>query len=322
MHFATAVKFVLGMRVVVATSGAIVAANIGTIATVAGVNIAYSLGFILGSLVSSIGLPVLLLVLGLLIGAALDSECEQYCNELNNPDPATCTTYTYIQDIFGPCPNIRVYNHCATQEEYYLAYTQWGYSPGDRDNTNCISARFWSAGKWKFSILLRATTREIVIIDSVEDPLYESTFLFEYPHGGECVVSSEEITITECPTPHEPDNGCDCNNQKKVWLQVIYGSLDDSKLNNNFTSAKGCWIVGYQYDADNNLSIAYNPGLNEEWLKFKALKPNEVDSKLASNIEVKNDIETAKGWDRAYWNAIKLDTECRQWQPGDLIPTK
>lgn len=314
MHFATAVKFVLGMRVVVATSGAIVAANTGTIATVAGVNIAYTLGFVLGSLVSSIGLPVLLLTIGLVVGSILDSECEQYCNELNNPDPDTC--YTYSQSIYAQCPPIRMYNYCSSDDSYYEDWLQ--YTPGSHATTNCIISRVWFNRQWQWWIQTTSGERFIV---PPGDALYESTFLFEYPSDSECYVGEEEIT--ECPVPHEPDNGCDCQDEnKKVWLQVVYGSLDDSKLNNNLTSAKGCWIVGYQYDSDNNLSIAYNPGLNQEWLKFKALKPNEVDSKLTSNIEIKNDIETAKGWDRAYWNAIKLDTECRQWQPGDLIPTK
>lgn len=323
MHFATAVKLVLGLRVAFATNGAIVASNAATLATTATVNIPYVLGFALGSLVSSIGFTVVLFFVGLVAvsSGGNSTECENYCDAIEQYQQ-DYAIYQEQQSILDEEYDTSYQDWLEERDEwkrdYYQPYQSCWSQNYQPVYDQCIIERdglgvFLPDGEYlnPHQVCSNRALKESSQVCSDLDPPPEPIQPNYYDC---CYLEPPELSI------HEPDNSCNCEGFKKVWLQVVYGSLDDGNLNNNLTFPKGCWIVAYEYDEDNNLSITYNPGLNEVWLKSLALLPDQVQ--LNSNIEVQNDIETAKGWDRAYWNAIQVDVECRGWQPGDLIPTR
>ncbi len=115
------------------------------------------------------------------------------------------------------------------------------------------------------------------------------------------------ITYPACSSPNCPPG-------KKVWTQVLWASP-----NENFTEAKGCYIVAYSQDAPTlPVNIEYNPFLPKLFVESRALSYYLVNGDRYRGLqdnEWKN-LESVSGWDKGYWRSEVTDPECRGWRPG------
>lgn len=252
MHFATAVKFIVGLRVAVVSNSAIVVSTTTALATR---TLPYLVGSFLGSLFSPF--PMFVLIASILNVDLCSQQCQEYNQALSAYDQAW-------QNYYIQCDRYR--------ESYY--------APGG-EHDQCIARNYYG-------------------------------WLICQPF---CPVEAPSLEF-----PHIPDQ-CDCQDQnRKYWIQIVYGQEITTEIpNNHIASPSGCWAVLFSYDPDNNLFIEYNPGLNQDYLRFKALKPNQVKN---SDIDTEVEEDTFQAFDKAFWAAQYVDMECRKWQPGDLIPTK
>ncbi|MEG4501578.1 hypothetical protein QUB05_30740 [Microcoleus sp. F10-C6] len=105
-----------------------------------------------------------------------------------------------------------------------------------------------------------------------------------------------------------------CPAGKKVWLQVLWGSTSGKA-----SDSKGCFLVAYSQDLHNTpVKVEYNPFLPLPFVTVRAASYYLVKGdkfRGLNTTEFKN-LESVQGWDRGYWMAESVDTECRGWRPG------
>jgi hypothetical protein len=121
---------------------------------------------------------------------------------------------------------------------------------------------------------------------------------------------------SECGSTIPPD----CPEGKKVWLQVFWASP-----RGNASDAKGCFIVAYSQDSrDLPPVIEYNPFLPEAFVKRQALNYDLIvgDKFAGADSTAWRDLDSVSGWDKGYWSAEGIDTECRGWRPGWSLKVK
>ncbi|MEG3842934.1 hypothetical protein [Microcoleus sp. herbarium14] len=114
-------------------------------------------------------------------------------------------------------------------------------------------------------------------------------------------------TYPACSSPN-------CPAGKKTWLQVLWASPTG-----NFSDSKRCFIAAYSQDAPTlPVKIEYNPFLPETFVRSRAISYYLVDDDLFRGLQDKEwrNLESVTGWDKGYWKAEQIDSECRGWRPG------
>lgn len=349
MHFATAVRLIIGLRV--ATTGAIVVAKTTSI-VFATQTLPYLAGFSIGYLFSAS--PLLVLLFALIGSVGSSDSCDDFCD---------CYKENLESGYYDKCPvgsnSCSVDSPCTAPQdcEIVSSYSYGGYLksyPAHFVQASTGYRMTFFYGNWTTDYWLNfdgnCAWGPATYIRKSPFPPFSSPYL-----GGALVQSlevcrsSDNSDYTNCDVPiitstctdefysscdtssyvdeHSPDQDCgDCSGSSgsRPWIQIVYGQIDDDIDNNQISSAQGCWAVGYSYDKDNNLSIEYNPGLNEDYLKFKALKPSDLSYNIESmdSSTIDQEIPDSKHFDTYFWAAESVDVECRHWQPDQVFPIK
>lgn len=287
-------KIAGGLRALVTEAGPIVATSVGLLSAR---SVAYLVGFALGSIVSS-WLPIiitLIAVAGFFDAGSNTPECEAYRAQMRAIDDANRTAFAAYQVASQP---------------YIVASKAWS----DRyiSALNSLSRSFQASGG-------------CTAICEADVGDHDSAGFLCY----HCMRSNQERIDREAneqagpmPQPPPPPNyqtypACsspDCPPGKKVWTQVLWASP-----NENFTEAKGCYIVAYSQDAPTlSVNIEYNPFLPKAFVQSRALSYYLVNGDRYRGLqdsEWKN-LESVSGWDKGYWRSEVTDPECRGWRPG------
>jgi len=289
-------KIAGGLRAVVTEAGPIIATSVGLLSAR---SVAYFLGFSLASIVSA-WLPIiatLISVAGFFNAGSNTPECEAYRAQMRAIDASNRALMATYQLTLAP----------------YIAAA------------NAYSLRYMNALK---SLAPSYDASKICVAECSERCTYYpgSTcgFLCSgcYRRVSDDYYAAARAAAGNPPVPPPPPNlqtypACsapNCPPGKKVWTQVLWASP-----NENFTQAKGCYIVAYSQDAPTlPVKIEYNPFLPKLFVQSRALSYYLVNGDRYRGLqdnEWKN-LESVSGWDKGYWRSEITDPECRGWRPG------
>jgi hypothetical protein len=276
-------KIAGGLRVVVTEAGPIIVTSVGLLSAR---SVAYFVGFTLSSIVSA-WLPIiatLISVAGFFNAGSNTPECEAYRAQMRSIDAANRAALTIYQ------PNYQIWYE-NNQKPWYAAKIAYEIP--------------------RMRAAFQACSVGICEIDTIG-------FLC-----ADCIRWAQEITYP-VPAPVPPPapkfqtypacSAPNCPPGKKVWTQVLWASP-----NENFTEAKGCYIVAYSQDAPNlPVKIEYNPFLPKLFVESRALSYYLVNGDRYRGLQDNKwkNLESVQGWDKGYWRSEVTDPECRGWRPG------
>jgi len=294
-------KIAGGLRLIITEAGPRVATSIGLLSAR---SIAYIVGFALGNIASA-WLPIiatLVSITGFFNAGSNTPECEAFRAQMRAIDDANRAAFAAWQ-----------VTHKAYVDGPYKNYLREAQALASRSAT---SARSTCAGQ--------VESRGCVVCAG------------SCGWGRSCCVSTTCYPRSECegreftrlntgltvPTPPAPPairtypacSSPNCLPGKKVWTQVIWGSVDG-----NFTDVKGCFIVAYSQDAPSlPVKIEYNPFLPKPFVESRALSYYLVNGDRYRGLRDNDwrNLESVNGWDKGYWRSEVTDSECRGWRPG------
>jgi hypothetical protein len=293
-------KIAGGLRILITEAGPVVATSVSLLSAR---SIAYFVGFGLGSIVSA-WLPiiaVLISVAGFFNAGSNTPECEAYRAQMRAIDDANRAAFAAWQVnnkayIDGPYKN------------YLLAAQALALSAAKKAKLTCanepesISCLICGGGGVQGPSCVTSTCFPMRECQDREFKRF-NTGLSVPPPPLFPVIK----TYPACSSPNCPPG-------KKVWTQVLWGSPND-----NFTEAKGCYIVAYSQDAPTlPPKIEYNPFLPKLFVESRALSYYLINGDRYRGLqdnEWKN-LESVSGWDKGYWRSEVTDPECRGWRPG------
>ncbi len=293
-------KIAGGLRAVVTEAGPIIATSVGLLSARSVVSF---IGFTLGSIVSA-WLPIiatLISVAGFFNAGSNTPECEAFRAQMRAIDAANQAALaswriTYKAFLEGPYATYQAQaqalaassrasaiSTCSGQPESVFCIVCGG---GGIQGISCVSSTCNRRAECESREFQRLNTG----LNAPTFPPYPN--LQTYP---------------ACSAPNCPPG-------KKVWTQVLWASP-----NENFTEAKGCYIVAYSQDAPTlPVKIEYNPFLPKLFVESRALSFYLVNGDRYRGLqdnEWKN-LESVSGWDKGYWRSEVTDPECRGWRPG------
>jgi hypothetical protein len=289
-------KIAGGLRAVVSQAGPIIATSVGLLAAR---SVAYFVGFTLGSIVSA-WLPIiatLISVAGFFNAGSNTPECEAYRAQMRAIDASNRVLAANYQLTLAP--------YIAAANAYSLRYMNALKSLAPSYNALTIC-------KWECAEV--CTSRS------------HSTCGFLcwgcYQRVSNQYYAAARAAAGSPPVPPPPPNyqtypACsapNCPPGKKVWTQVLWASP-----NENFTEAKGCYIVAYSQDAPTlPVKIEYNPFLPKLFVESRALSYYLVNGDRYRGLQDNQwkNLESVSGWDKGYWRSEVTDPECRGWRPG------
>jgi len=293
-------KIAGGLRALVTEAGPIVATSVGLLSAR---SVAYFVGFALGSIVSS-WLPIiitLVAVAGVFNAGSNTTECEAYRAQMRAIDDANRTAFAAYQALYKVYADGPYKNYLLAAQALSLSASQQAASTcsGQLESVSCVVCG--GGGIQGISCVSTTCNRR-----------------------AECESSEfKRLNIPPPPPPPPPPpsiqtypacSAPDCPPGKKVWTQVLWASP-----NENFTEAKGCYIVAYSQDAPTlPVNIEYNPFLPKLFVESRALSYYLVNGDRYRGLqdsEWKN-LESVSGWDKGYWRSEVTDPECRGWRPG------
>jgi hypothetical protein len=275
-------KLVGGLRLLVAEMAPLVVTSASVLSVRSA---AYLVGFTLGS-VASVWLPiiaVLISVTGLFSLFSGSDECDAYRAQIAEIDQINFSVMQeYQKEYFDWEQKIYIPYMQRTNENYKICNdilkdqgSYAGYNPYSSCIENVISQ---------------------IRLNAPQPPPFPSSLLISYPCAG------------------GSGGGPDCPANKKVWLQVIWGSPTG-----NFSDSKGCFLVAYSQDApDLPIEVEYNPFLPKKFVELRPLPYYSIKGDRFRNLEQPTwkNLESVEGWDKGYWIAESVDPECRGWSPG------
>jgi hypothetical protein len=289
-------KIAGGLRAVVTEAGPIIATSVGLLSAR---SVAYFVGFSLGSIVSA-WLPIiatLISVAGFFNAGYNTPECEAYRAQMRAIDASNRALMASYQLTLAP----------------YI------------DAANAYSLRYMNALK---SLAPSYDSLKICADSCREKCTYYShstcgfSCAFCYQRVSDEYYAAARAAAGAPPVPPPPPafqtypacSAPDCPPGKKVWTQVLWGSP-----NENFTEAKGCYIVAYSQDAPTlPPKIEYNPFLPKLFVESRALSYYLVNGDRYRGLQDNDwkNLESVSGWDKGYWRSEVTDPECRGWRPG------
>ena len=289
-------KIVGGLRAIVSQAGPIIAASVGLLSAR---SVAYFVGFALGSIVSA-WLPiiaVLISVAGFFNAGSNSPECEAYRAQMRAIDASNRALMASYQLTLAPyiaaanAYNLRYMNAIKLLAPSYdaLKICKWECAEvcTSRSNSTCgfLCSSCYRIVSHQFYTAARAAAGSPPV--PPPPPAFQT-----YP---------------ACSAPNCPPG-------KKVWTQVLWASP-----NQNFTEAKGCYIVAYSQDAPTlPPKIEYNPFLPKLFVESRALSYYLVNGDRYRGLKDDDwkNLESVSGWDKGYWRSEVTDPECRGWRPG------
>ncbi|MEG5206676.1 hypothetical protein [Microcoleus sp. S13_C3] len=288
MRFA---KLAGGLRLLISTAAPLVVSSASLLSARTA---AYLVGFGLGSILS-IWAPVILTLVSLtgsFGGGATDTSiCDAYRAQLAQLEAINASRIAECNHLY------EVYN--SAYQAWLIRYidfrNSYPYDSCDKICADDISGHY----------LCSSCLRDI-----------ETQFNLHAPVPPELPLCQQLEDISACGSESPPD----CPFGKKVWLQVLWASP-----RGNASDSKGCFIVAYSQDSpDLPVDIEYNPFLKEQFVRSRAADWSSIiGNKLAGVDTTKwKDLNSTKGWDKGYWAAEFVDTECRGWRPGWSLKIK
>jgi len=289
-------KIAGGLRAVVTEAGPIIATSVGLLSAR---SVAYFLGFSLASIVSA-WLPIiatLISVAGFFNAGSNTPECEAYRAKMRAIDASNRALMASYQLTLGPyiaaanAYSLRYMNALKSLASSYNALTicadfcreRCTYYPGSTCGFSCSSCYRRVSDDYYAAARAAAGSPPI----PPPPPAFQT-----YP---------------ACSAPNCPPG-------KKLWTQVLWASP-----NENFTEAKGCYIVAYSQDAPTlPPKIEYNPFLPKLFVQSRALSYYLVNGDRYRGLQDNDwkNLESVSGWDKGYWRSELTDPECRGWRPG------
>jgi len=289
-------KIAGGLRAVVTEAGPIIATSVGLLSAR---SVAYFVGFTLGSIVSA-WLPIiatLISVAGFFNAGSNTPECEAYRAQMRAIDASNRALMASYQLTLAP--------YIAAANAYSLRYMNALKSLAPSYNALEIC-------KWHCAEVCtpRSHTTCGFLCSSCYRRVSDDYYAAARAAAGSPPVPPPPPNLQTYPACSAPN----CPPGKKVWTQVLWASP-----NENFTEAKGCYIVAYSQDAPTlPVKIEYNPFLPKLFVQSRALSYYLVNGDRYRGLqdnEWKN-LESVQGWDKGYWRSEVTDSECRGWRPG------
>jgi hypothetical protein len=310
-------KIAGGLRAVVTEAGPIIATSV---ALLSARSVAYFVGFTLGSIVSA-WLPIiatLISVAGFFNAGSNTLECEAYraqMRAIDNANRSSLASWRITYDAW-----------------YKNTFLFWLDAKKQHDRTvndPINQTNLNNLNNYQNSLQLTPQQRDCSTRSSNCTTQYGSpNQCSSAPACARCGFPCPPNFIANIPYPVSEPNlpaaptlitypACsapDCPPGKKVWIQVLWASP-----NENFTEAKGCYIVAYSQDAPTlPVKIEYNPFLPKLFVESRALSYYLVNGDRYRGLQDNQwkNLESVSGWDKGYWRSEVTDPECRGWRPG------
>jgi hypothetical protein len=290
-------KIAGGLRAIITESGPLVATSV---ALLSARSVAYFVGFTLGSIVSG-WLPIiatLISVAGFFNAGSNTPECEAYRAQMRAIDASNRALMASYQLTLAP--------YIAAANAYSLRYLNALKSLAPSYNSLEIC-------RVPCAIDCSGSSRDSVCgflcwgcMQDVSNRYYAAA----RAAAGSPPVPPPPPAFQTYPACSAPN----CPPGKKVWAQVLWASP-----NENFTEAKGCYIVAYSQDAPTlPVKIEYNPFLPKLFVESRALSYYLVNGDRYRGLQDNQwkNLESVSGWDKGYWRSEVTDPECRGWRPG------
>jgi hypothetical protein len=264
---------------------------------------AYLVGFALGN-IASIWLPIIATLVSIagFFNAGLNTpECEAYRAQMRSIDNANRAAYATWQVVNKAYIDGPYKNYLVAAQALALSAAQQSKSmcAGQVESRSCVVC---GGGGIQGISCVSSTCFPRGECESRNFNLLNTGLTMPAPPPPPAVQ-----TYPACSSPN-------CGPGKKVWTQVIWASPGD-----NFTDAKGCFVVAYSQDAPTlPPTVEYNPFLPKTFVESRALSYYFVDGDRYRGLqdnEWKN-LESVSGWDKGYWRSEVTDPECRGWRPG------
>jgi len=289
-------KIAGGLRAVVTEAGPIIATSVGLLSAR---SVAYFVGFTLGSILS-VWLPIiatLISVAGFFNAGSNTPECEAYRAQMRAIDASNRALMASYQLTLAPyiaaanAYSLRYMNALKSLAPSYdaLKICRWECAE------TCTSRSHSTCGFLCWGCYQRVSTQYYAAARAAagSPPVPPPPPAFQ--------------TYPACSAPNCPPG-------KKVWTQVLWASP-----NENFTEAKGCYIIAYSQDAPTlPPKIEYNPFLPKLFVESRALSYYLVNGDRYRGLKDNDwkNLESVSGWDKGYWRSEVTDPECRGWRPG------
>jgi hypothetical protein len=289
-------KIAGGLRAVVTEMEPIIATSVGLLSAR---SVAYFVGFTLGSIVSA-WLPIiatLISVAGFFNAGSNTPECEAYRAQMRAIDASNRALMASYQLTLVP--------YIAAANAYSLRYL---------NALKSLAPSFDSLKICRYECAEVCTSRSHSTcgflcwgcMQRVSNQYYAAA----RAAAGNPPVPPPPPAFQTYPACSAPN----CPPGKKVWTQVLWASP-----NENFTEAKGCYIVAYSQDAPTlPPKIEYNPFLPKLFVESRALSYYLVNGDRYRGLQDNDwkNLESVSGWDKGYWRSEVTDPECRGWRPG------
>lgn len=299
-------KIVGGLRLLVAEAAPIVATSVGLLSARSA---AYLVGFALGSIVSG-WLPIVALLVSI-TGAfnilTNTATCDAYRAEMRRIDDlnrATLASWRVTYDAYVAGP--------------YAAYISAAKALADSARSQAQSLCAGLPLSQPCVVCGGGGIQGISCVSTFCSPRYECEgrefnrlnvgLTFPSPPPQPVLISYPSCSSPDCPAG------------KKTWVQVIWASRAG-----NFSDSKGCFLVAFSQDAPTvPPKIEYNPFLPSSFVLSRAVNYYLIrgDRFRGVNSSTWQNLESVSGWDRGYWQAESVDSECRGWRPGWSIKVK